>query len=162
MTTLQLALVAKQASHTGNRTTIARLARSLGQTQGISTALFGTDDADALVAWSKEHPGGAVVGLHAFHTHAAVDALARAHRSLPYILILGGTDVNEYLRAESKDQAARAVVLRVLRNARAIVSFNVHMADIVKAALHTHTLTHTLSLSHTRTDTDCGKREGVS
>jgi glycosyltransferase involved in cell wall biosynthesis len=163
MNTLQLALVAKQASHTGNKTTIGRLARSLGQAGGISTALFGTDEADALVAWSKEHPGGAVVGLHAFHTHVAVDSLARAHHSLPYILILGGTDVNEYLRAESKEsQAARAVVVRVLRNACVIVSFNTHMAELVEAALHSDSPARSVpvSLSHGQTQAHPRVKEG--
>lgn len=72
-------------------------------------------------------------------TVVAVDGKAGAtvaavSRSPPWVLVLGGTDVNEYLKP-SADESRRLACIRALDNAAKLVAFSPGMLDALRSAL---------------------------
>eukprot|EP01138_Halocafeteria_seosinensis_P002060 gb/GECG01002109.1/.p1 GENE.gb/GECG01002109.1/~~gb/GECG01002109.1/.p1 ORF type:complete len:370 (+),score=45.82 gb/GECG01002109.1/:1-1110(+) len=120
-------VLASLTDATGNAVTAQRLVRMLNSL-GFSAVAH-----DANLVKSVEDiqrlQCDAAIGIHGYRAGKwLVDA------GVPYIIVLGGTDVNVYLEDSSTDTERKATIYRVLTHAKAIVSFN----DILKQRLLTN------------------------
>ena len=111
---------------TGNSVTASRLAAAIRAHRTSLLDVADLADADALAAHVCAHRVTAVIGIHAY----------RAGRLLigsrvPYVLVLGGTDVNVNLAHEEK----RSAMAAALGAAAAIAAFHDAMADDLLRAL---------------------------
>ena len=108
-----LALLHSPAA-SGGDTTTRRIADHLSAS-GCSVLFAPPADAAELTAVAEEHRAVALVG-----THALLSGSRFAETGLPYVLALGGTDLNEYaLEPEFRAQMTEAV-----ERAAALVAFN--------------------------------------
>lgn len=80
----------------------------------------GVDGAELVVALHAYRAGRLLLPWLAASTQHEADGAEVEHSSLPYVVVFGGTDVNEYV----KDEQALRLMTRVVRAARALVSFH--------------------------------------
>lgn len=116
-------VLASLTPSTGNRVTADRIAAALG-----ATTLSVTSAADPAALGAALGARGArlVVGVHAY----------RAGRLLlgcgvPFVLVLGGTDMNVHLHEETK----RPTIVAAVEAAIAVVAFNAELLDLLLRAV---------------------------
>lgn len=128
----RIALIAALHPHTGNGTTACRLVRVLQQAWGAHDAVsIATIDCDSVAACDIDFiaQSHAIVCLHAYRAGRVL--LACSHASARVVVVLGGTDVNEYVRPGSPTYSVEHVhtVATVLAQAAAVVAFTPALRD---------------------------------
>lgn len=109
--------------HTGSDTTIRRIAAHLvGYGHSVDLVPEPAEPAE-LAQLAEAHGAAALIGTHAFFSGRAF-----LHADLPYVLVFGGTDLNEL----SEDTESFAVMTRAVEQAAGLVAFN---EDFVRRCL---------------------------
>jgi hypothetical protein len=117
---LRVVVIASMTSHTGNAVTAARIMRLLPAAHvsalDIHTVSSRAVLATHLVAGGSGTPAaGLVLGVHAYRSGKLLLGCG-----VPYMIVLGGTDVNIDLHESAKGE----VIRRVIAEAAAVVAFN--------------------------------------
>eukprot|EP00967_Tisochrysis_lutea_P102477 scaffold154321_cov33-Tisochrysis_lutea.AAC.4 len=113
-------LLASLREHTGNCVTAHRLAAALAPATSTCADIGSFEDVQALERRVREERVGLVVGIHAYRSGRLMVGL-----SVPYVIVLGGTDVNIHVHQPEK----RLIMEQALNEARAIVAFTQDMLD---------------------------------
>ena len=114
-----LALLHSPAT-SGGDTTMRRIAGHL-TAAGHSVVLAPNNGRPGfLAAMARNHHADAVIG-----SHALIGGAVLAETGLPYVLVFGGTDLNEYVH----DPDALATMTKAVDGAAALVAFNEDFAE---------------------------------
>ncbi len=106
---------APRGSRGGNRATVKRWARLLGEL-GCQVQILGPEDTPAASA-AKRAPD-IVLALHAWRSHAAIQAWRQAQPNCPLVLVLTGTDVYQFQHSDPK------IVRESLESADALIGLH--------------------------------------
>lgn len=109
---------------TGNRTTALRIGNFFEQTCTISyldTSDLSNDCQKEVQNWKDQYDFG--VGIHLFRSGRYL-----LESEIPFFIIIGGTDVNEYVKEPSKKEIMRRVVEKSL----AVIAFSPTLSSIVR------------------------------
>ena len=114
---MRLLTLSSLTPHTGNLFTAERITRAVCGSSSESSLLDVSTipSADTLAEMLKAKEVDLVIGIHAFRAGRLL-----LECGVPYILVLGGTDMNEHLRDPSKVDVIKAAMMQ----AAAIVAFN--------------------------------------
>ncbi len=112
---LRLLALLHSPSASGSDTTICRIASHLAALGHSLVRVPDPADPAELARLARKHGADALIGTHAFFS-------GRSFRGsgLPYVLVLGGTDVNEF----AHDPECLEIMTRAVSEATAIVAFN--------------------------------------
>lgn len=123
---LDVLFLASLTGATGNTITAQRIAAALGarRTELLDVATFA--DGAALRSFVAERRFGAVVGVHAYRAGRLMRGCGA-----PYVVILGGTDMNVMLAQPERREAMCAA----LAEAGAVVAFNRELLEALLEAL---------------------------
>lgn len=127
-----IGLVAHDMAHTGNKTTILRIASGLRQC-GHSVYLYSANDdcLPILINDIKNSKVDILIGLHAYRAGLYILRAREESPDLSYAVILGGTDVNEMAWEPEKAK----VMSECLRGAKALIGFNHSMLQIAQTLI---------------------------
>ena len=128
---LRVVVIASMTSHTGNAVTAARIMRLLPAAHvsalDIHTVSSRAVLATHLVAGGSGTPAaGLVLGVHAYRSGKLLLGCG-----VPYMIVLGGTDVNIDLHESAKGE----VIRHVIAEAAAVVAFNEELKTALLALI---------------------------
>ena len=128
---LRVVVIASMTSHTGNAVTAARIMRllpaALVSAVDIHTVSSRAVLATHLVAGGSGTPAaGLVLGVHAYRSGKLLLGCG-----VPYMIVLGGTDVNIDLHESAKGD----VIRHVIAEAAAVVAFNEELKTALLALI---------------------------
>jgi glycosyltransferase involved in cell wall biosynthesis len=112
--TFRVLLVASLRDYTGNSITAHRLAQGIGAARCTCADISSFADADALKGRVHDDAIDMVMGIHAYRSGRLMVGLG-----VPYVIVLGGTDMNENIKSPEK----RAIMEQALHGAGAIIAF---------------------------------------
>ena len=103
--------------HTGNKSTAERIKSYFcsPEFRCLITGANTYEDAASFQKFLQQHKASLVIGIHAFHSGRLL-----VQSSVPYVIIFGGTDLNEYSRELDKFSSMTEAV----KGAKALVMFN--------------------------------------
>lgn len=126
-------LVTSCTPATGNRSTAERLLGLATQLTGLSFRLVDASAASvasALAVAEDEAPLKLVIGIHAYRAGKPILESGILRPGVVFILVLGGTDMNEHAKAalegsseSAADEARVACILKAIQAAHAVVCF---------------------------------------
>ncbi|MFJ6610153.1 glycosyltransferase [Streptomyces sp. NPDC091289] len=120
---MKLLAVLHSPAGSGSATTILRIAGHLRKAGHSVLLAPDPGDPEALAALAHSHDIDMLIG-----THALICAASFSATGLPYVIVFGGTDLNEY----ALDPEALATMTHTVDRAAALVAFN---ADFVRRCL---------------------------
>jgi len=123
--------VAPCVAATGNRTTAHRIHQALTQ-RGLCVYRWSSaceEDVKQLQHEADEGKVDVLMGLHAYRAGSIIHDIQHRHASIPSIIILGGTDVNEMVE---RDRSERSTIIQTLQRAGTIICFTEAMERRVK------------------------------
>jgi glycosyltransferase involved in cell wall biosynthesis len=115
---MHVLLVASLRDYTGNSVTARRLAQGIGAAKCTCVDVTSFADADALQRRVHDDAIDMVLGIHAFRSGRLMIGL-----SVPYVIVLGGTDMNVNVSQPEK----RAAMEQALQGAGAVIAFTAEM-----------------------------------
>ena len=111
-------MLASLTAHTGNAVTSARILSALPASSKVLADVASFADGAALGEHLVAHGATLVVGVHAYRAgRLLVDC------GVPFVLILGGTDMNEHLAQPEKGAVIRAAIAQ----SAAVVAFDANL-----------------------------------
>ncbi len=127
---LHAVVLASMRPHTGNAITAARITRLLPAATARAVDIHSVSSraalAEHLAAGGDAPPAGLVLGVHAYRSGKLLLGCG-----VPYVIVLGGTDMNIDLYEPAKS----SVIKRVIAEAAAVVAFNAELEAALLAAI---------------------------
>jgi glycosyltransferase involved in cell wall biosynthesis len=125
-----IAILTKATAGTGNFVTAERISECVSGASGrrcliVEESQFDTDA--QFSRWVEENQACFVLGVHAFRAGRLL-----CNGSVPYGILLGGTDVNVDMQTPS---AKRDVCMRAILRARFVVAFSEEMVGCIKPTM---------------------------
>ena len=111
---------------TGNAMTAQRLASIIPSRRCSTLDVSAVTSCAALERLLRYEEVGAVVGIHAFRAGRLL-----VKSAVPYIIVLGGTDMNVHMKEPDK----RAIMEEAIAQAGAVVAFNLELLRTLLAAM---------------------------